>query len=187
MHKILLLSGLWTFTFGVGVVFGQGANLGKPINPADIAMWDSDVEPSGAGLPASSGTAEQGAPIFAEKCALCHGVGGKNVAHMQNGAALAPRPLVSDAERVGIDESTATIRNYWQYSTTLFDFIRRGMPWTAPGSLSDHEVYALTAYILAENKLIDAKQEMNAQTLPKVEMPNRNGFINRFPKLTPPG
>ena len=78
-------------------------------------------------------------------------------------------------------EATKTIANFWGYSTTVFDFIRRAMPWQQPRSLTDNEVYALTAYILAENKLIGENDSMNAETLPKVRMPNRDGFIIRFP------
>jgi S-disulfanyl-L-cysteine oxidoreductase SoxD len=90
-------------------------------------------------------------------------------------------------KRNGIDDTTLTIANYWPYATTLFDYIRRSMPWTSPRSLTDDQVYALTAYILAQNKLIDAEQVINAQTLPKVQMPNRNGFIPRFPERMPHG
>jgi cytochrome c len=79
-------------------------------------------------------------------------------------------------------DSPKTIANFWPYSTTLFDFIRRAMPFTQPRSLSDDEVYALTAYILVQNKLIGERDLMNAQTLPKVKMPNRDGFIPRFPE-----
>ena len=85
------------------------------------------------------------------------------------------------------DDTTLSIANYWPYATTLFDYVRRAMPWTSPRTLTDDQVYALTAYILAQNKLIDAKQVINAQTLPKVQMPNRNGFIPRFPERMPPG
>ena len=80
---------------------------------------------------------------------------------------------------------TAGAVHTWPYATTLFDYIRRAMPWTEPRSLSNDEVYALTAYILAQNKLIDAKLTIDAQTLPKVQMPNRDGFIPRFPERMP--
>ena len=93
--------------------------------------------------------------------------------------------VVSDVRRNGIDDTTLTIKNYCPYATTLFDYIRRSMPWTSPRSLTDDQVYALTAYILAQNHLIDAKEVINAQTLPKVQMPNRNGFIPRFPERMP--
>jgi S-disulfanyl-L-cysteine oxidoreductase SoxD len=184
MHSAVLVSALVSLTLAPGVVFGAGANLGKPISPADLAPWDIDIEPSGAGLPAGSGTSDQGAPIFADNCAACHGDGGRGATTTTSGAPAAP-PVVSDVKRNGIDDTTLTIANYWPYATTLFDYIRRAMPWTSPRSLTDDQVYALTAYILAQNKLIDAKQVINAQTLAAVQMPNRNGFIVRFPERTP--
>jgi mono/diheme cytochrome c family protein len=188
MHtrKLLLLSGLWTIVFGVGAALGQGTNLGRPISPADIAAWDIDIEPSGAGLPAGSGTAAQGALIFEEQCSGCHGEGGKGATTTSSGAPAAP-PVVSDIKRQGIDDTTLSIANYWPYATTLFDYIRRAMPWPSPRSLTDDQVYALTAYILAQNHLFDSQQVINAQTLPKVQMPNRNGFIPRFPERMPHG
>jgi S-disulfanyl-L-cysteine oxidoreductase SoxD len=183
--RTVSLAAVLTFAFGSTVVFAAGANLGRPISEADTAAWDIDVEPSGAGLPAGSGTSDQGAAIFAVQCSACHGEGGRGAATTTSGAPAAP-PVVSDVKRNGIDDTTLTIANYWPYAPTLFDYIRRSMPWTSPRSLSDDQVYALTAYILAQNKLIDAKQVINAQTLPKVQMPNRNGFIPRFPERMPP-
>jgi S-disulfanyl-L-cysteine oxidoreductase SoxD len=138
------------------------------------------------GLPPGSGTSDQGASIFAEQCSACHGEGGKGAQTTTSGAPAAPA-VVSDMKRNGIDDTTLTIANYWPYATTLFDYIRRSMPWTSPRSLTDDQVYAPTAYILAQTKLIDAKQVINAQTLPKVQMPNRNGFIPRFPERMPHG
>jgi hypothetical protein len=147
-------------------------HLGKPLDEASIANWDISILPDGTGLPKGSGTSAQGAAIFAEKCSACHGDNAKG------GAAAA---LVDDRKLLGISASQKTIKNFWPYATTVFDFIRRAMPFTAPRSLSDDEVYALTAYILAENKLIGANETMNAETLPKVKMPNRDNFIIRFP------
>ena len=147
-------------------------NLGKPIDEAAIAAWDISILPDGTGLPKGSGTPAQGAVIFADKCAACHGDNGKG------GPAAA---LVDDRAIVGISAAQKTIKNFWPYSTTIFDFIRRAMPFQMPRSLTDDEVYALTAYILAENKLIGASDMMDAQTLPKVKMPNRDNFIIRFP------
>jgi S-disulfanyl-L-cysteine oxidoreductase SoxD len=184
MHKIFLFTVMCTVAFGGEAAFGQTLNLGKPIRPADFAAWDIDVEPDGAGMPPGSGTSDQGASIFADDCAACHGDGGRGTQTTTSGAPSAP-PVVSDVKRNGIDDTTLTIANYWPYATTLFDYIRRSMPWTAPRSLTDDQVYALTAYILAQNHVIDAKQVINAQTLPKVQMPNRNGFTPRFPKLMP--
>jgi cytochrome c len=156
------------------VAFAQ--NLGHPISEADVAAWDISVLPDGTGLPPGSGTPAQGAKIFATKCALCHGPEGKGGA---NAALVGGEPLTT-----GID-ATKTVANFWPYATTLFDFTRRAMPWTQPRSLTNDEVYALTAYILSRNKIIGENDVMNAQTLPKVRMPNRDGFIVRFPEKTP--
>jgi mono/diheme cytochrome c family protein len=154
------------------VSLAETPHLGKPLDEAAIANWDISILPDGTGLPRGSGTPAQGAPIFAEKCSACHGDNAKG------GVAAA---LVDDRKLAGISASQKTIKNFWPYATTVFDFIRRAMPFTAPRSLSDDEVYALTAYILAENKLIGANDTMNAETLPKVKMPNRDNFIIRFP------
>jgi mono/diheme cytochrome c family protein len=153
----------------------QPPNLGKPASPADVAAWDINILPDGTGLPAGSGMAADGARVYSAKCAGCHGPEGKG------GAAA---KLVG-AEPVKNMSSEKTIAGYWPYSTTLFDYIRRAMPFQQPRSLTNEEVYALTAYILAQNKLIGASDAMNAQTLPKVKMPNRDGFIVRFPERMP--
>ena len=161
------------FALTASVSLAETPNLGKPIDEAAIAAWDISIQPDGAGLPKGSGTPAQGAPIYAEKCAACHGENGKG-----GGPAAA---LVSDNVIAGISASQKTIKNFWPYATTIFDFIRRAMPYQTPRTLSDDEAYALTAYILAENKLIGANDVMNAETLPKVKMPNRDNFIIRFP------
>jgi mono/diheme cytochrome c family protein len=147
-------------------------NFGKPIDEAAIANWDISILPDGTGLPKGSGTPAQGAPIYAEKCSACHG---------DNGKGGIANTLVSDRKIDGISASQKSIKNFIGDATTVFDFIRRAMPFQAPHSLTDDEVYALTAYILAENKLIGANDVMDAQTLPKVKMPNRDNFIIRFP------
>jgi len=159
-----------------GAAFADGPNLGKPISPADIAGWDISIQPDGTGLPPGAGTPAQGAPIYAEKCAQCHGPDGKGGV-----AGVAASPLVGDAPITDISAAMKRIANFWPYATTLFDYIRRAMPWQQPRSLTDQEVYALTAYILAQNKLIGENDTINAETLPKVRMPNRDGFIVRFP------
>ena len=154
------------------VALGAGPNLGQPISPSDLASWNINVMPDGKGLPPGSGTSAKGAPIYAQKCAHCHGEQGKGGV---NAAVVGGAPMKSM-------DSTKTIANFWPYATTLFDFIRRAMPFQQPRSLSDDEVYALTAYILALNRLIGEKDVMDAQSLPKVKMPNRDGFIPRFPE-----
>jgi len=141
--------------------------LGKPVSEAELALWDMSVGPDGKGLPPGSGTFAQGAAIYAQKCEACHGKdaeGGRN-------AALANAAGKSDR----------TMALYVPNATTIFDFTRRAMPWPQPKSLGNDEVYALTAYILARNKIIGENEVMNAETLPKVQMPNRNAFVSRYP------
>jgi S-disulfanyl-L-cysteine oxidoreductase SoxD len=157
-------------------VFAQSPNLGRPVSEAEIAAWDISILPDGTGLPPGSGTPEQGAKIFAAKCALCHGPEGKGGTAA---AVIGGAPLTN-----GID-TPKTIANFWPYATTLFDFTRRAMPWQQPRTLTNDEVYALTAYILSLNKIIGPNDTMNGQSLPKVRMPNRDGFVVRFPERMP--
>jgi S-disulfanyl-L-cysteine oxidoreductase SoxD len=147
------------------------ARFGQPASAADSAAWDISVGPDGAGLPPGSGTPAEGAVIYAEKCAACHGDKGqgKTNARLVGGQITGDGPVVK------------TVGSYWPYATTLFDFTRRAMPWTAPKSLTDHEVYAVTAYILHLNGIIGDTDVMDARTLPQVKMPNRDGFIPLFP------
>jgi len=147
-------------------------NLGQAITPADLAPWDISVMPDGTGLPAGNGTAVQGAPIFQAKCAACHGENGKG-----GEAAM----VTAGPPRATLDGGK-TIANFWPYATTIFDFVRRAMPANAPKSLTDQEVYALTAYLLSLNKLIGETDTIDAKTLPAVKMPNVNNFIIRFPE-----
>lgn len=139
-----------------------------------IAKWDIDVSPSGAGLPPGSGTAAQGAAIFAQKCAVCHGAKGQ-------GQAIYPQ-LIGREPRTGFPfgrdpKLPRTIGNYWPYATTVFDYVHRAMPFTAPGSLGADEVYAVTAFLLAENDVIPASMVIDATTLPKVQMPAHDRFV----------
>jgi len=138
-------------------------SIGRPASAADIARWDIDIGPDGAGLPTGSGTAQQGEPVYAEKCASCHGPDGKRG---RNKLAGSPG-----------EKGKRTVGNYWPYATTLFDYIRRAMPPSAPGSLHDTEVYALTAYILHLNSIIAADMQINADSLANIDMPARDRFI----------
>ena len=148
--------------------------FGQPITPADLAPWDISIAPDGVGLPPGSGTSAQGAKVYAERgCALCHG---------ENGSGGPSGPLVGGGPLNSTDrDPVKLIGNYWPYATTIFDYTRRAMPWQQPKTLTDDEVYALTAYILALNKIIGENDGMNAETLPKVKMPNRDGFISKYP------
>jgi S-disulfanyl-L-cysteine oxidoreductase SoxD len=153
----------------------QSPGLGKPLSEADIKAWDIAVLPDGTNLPAGSGTSAQGAKIYAEKCVACHAEGGKG------GGAPGAGPLVGGAPLTNGIDTAKTIANYYAYATTVFDYIRRAMPYNAPRSLADNEVYALTAYILSLNKLIGETDVMDAKTLPQVKMPNRDNFIMPYP------
>jgi S-disulfanyl-L-cysteine oxidoreductase SoxD len=149
--------------------------FGQPIAPADLAPWDVSIAPDGVGLPPGSGTPAQGATVYAERgCALCHG---------EKGTGGPSGPLVGGGPLDRADrDPVKLIGNYWPYATTIFDFTRRAMPWASPKTLTDNDVYALTAYILSLNKIIGENDVMNAETLPKVKMPNRDGFISKYPE-----
>ena len=177
MRSAIIGMTLLTFACGASAADRQLVGRGQPVTQSDLKAWNISVFPSGAGLPEGSGTAKQGAEIFASKCAACHGDKGQG--------GLGPA-LITDIKRQGIDEGTTSIANYWPYSTTLFDYVRRAMPWQSPRSLGDEEVYALVAFILAQNKLISEDEVVDARSLPRVRMPNRDGFIVRDSKLTPP-
>ena len=170
-----LLAASLVLTFGPAAVAAETPKLGKPITEADIAAWDIAAMPDGAGLPPGSGTAVQGALIYAQKCVACHGESGKGGVAPGAGALAGGGPLTA-----GID-TPKTIGNFYGYATTVFDFTRRSMPFNMPLSLTNDEAYALTAYILALNKIIGENDVIDAKTLPAVKMPNRDNFIIRFP------
>jgi mono/diheme cytochrome c family protein len=157
--------------------FAEGPNLGQPIPQPDLAPWDLTVMPDGTGLPPGSGTPAQGKDLFAAQCSICHGDGGKG--------GIAAVLVMDDPPPLSGPGSIKLIGNFWPTATTIFDFIRRAMPFTQPRSLSDDQVYALTAYLLYMNKVIGESDVMDAKTLPQVKMPNRDNFFPEFPKLMP--
>jgi S-disulfanyl-L-cysteine oxidoreductase SoxD len=173
-HKALAALSL-ALLLSAGAAWAQKAGLGKPISEADIKQWDIAILPDGTNLPPGSGTPAQGAKIFAEKCSACHGDAGKGGVAPAYPALVGGGPLTA-----GID-TVKTIANYYAYATTVFDYTRRAMPYNAPRSLKDDEVYATTAYILSLNKLIGENDTMDAKTLPQVKMPNRDNFIMPYP------
>ena len=170
--SIPLALALGSTVLGSAALAQQGPNLGKPITEADVGAWNLDVLSDGTGLPAGSGTPAQGAPIYSQKCAVCHGEKGEKPAPGYG-------PMIGLHEFKTIDAPKTV--TYYRYATTLFDVIRRSMPFPTPKTLTNQEVYALTAYILSINKLIGENEVMNAQTLPKVKMPMADNFIVRFP------
>ena len=171
-HSALRSAAVLLFALAGSTASAAGPGLGKPISSADLAHWDTSVMPDGTGLPAGSGTAAQGAEIYAQKCVACHGANGSG----GSASALLPKgPITS------INSAEKTIANFWPYASTLFDYIRRAMPWQQPKTLTSDEVYALTAYLLVLNQVIAADTRLDAATLATVRMPNRDGFIIRFP------
>ena len=151
-----------------GSALAETPRLGQPITEADIAAWNIEALPDGAGLPAGSGTAKQGAAVYSQKCAMCHGENGVNPARGYV-------PMVGPAKFDRID--TMKTVPYYKYATTLFDVMRRSMPYQMPKTLTNDELYALSAYILVLNKIIGEDEVMDAKSLPRVKMPNRDNFI----------
>ena len=142
--------------------------FGSEASAARVAMWDIDVRPDGTGLPSGSGTVEQGREVFATFCSECHGATGTEGPNDR---------LVGGPEWTDGVPAQRTVGNYWQYSTTLFDYIRRAMPQSTPGLLSYDQEYAVIAYILYMNQIVSEDAVMNAATLPAVVMPARNRFV----------
>ena len=147
----------------------QGLNLGRAVTADEIKAWDISIPPSGAGLPPGNGSVQQGAAVYAAKCQTCHGA---------SGAGKPVVALVGGQGTLASYDPIRTVGSYWPYATTLFDYVRRAMPTNAPKSLTDSEVYAVSAYVLQLNGIIPQDAVMNAQTLPQVKMPNKDGFID---------
>lgn len=143
-------------------------DFGRPATPDEIALWDIDVRPDGKGLPTGSGTVAQGKQVFADNCAACHG---------DNGVGGIKDRLVGGQGTLASANPVKTVGSYWPYATTLFDYIRRAMPYQAPGSLSNDDTYAVAAYILSLNGIVPAGGKLDRDSLPKVKMPNRDGFV----------
>src|SRR5262245_9106092 len=147
----------------------EGPELGRLAAPDEIAAWDITIGPDGGGLPPGRGTPKQGEMVYAERCVVCHG---------EKGAGKPNDQLVGGRGSLSGDQAPVkTVGSFWPYATTLFDYIRRAMPLNAAKSLSDDEVYAVSAFILQLNGVIGEAEVMDAQTLPQVQMPNRDGFI----------
>ena len=149
--------------------FAGKFGLGRTALPEEIAAWDGDITPDGTGLPVGSGDALDGEEIFADKCASCHG-------DFAEGLGNWPK-LAGGADTLNHDDPLKTVGSYWPYLTTTFDYIKRSMPYGDAGSLTDDEVYAMVAYILYSNDLIEDDFVLSNETFFDVEMPNANGFI----------
>lgn len=165
-------AGVFTLSLAsIGLAADAPANpvaLGSPISETQLADWDLIVAPDGDNLPDGSGTAAQGQMVYQQKCAACHGAAGE-------GASGSPA-LVGGS--VSTTPPLLTVGSYWPHASTLFDYVRRAMPPTAPKSLSNTEVYQVTAYVLHLHGVIAEDFVLDKNTLPAVQMPNRNGFID---------
>jgi len=150
----------------------ESPNLGREATPAQIVGWDISVGPDGVGLPSGQGTAARGAAVYEQKCQACHGA---------KGAGQPNDRLVGGHGTLAGTAPVRTIGSYWPYATTVFDYVRRSMPYAQSQSLSNDEVYAVTAYLLHLNGIIGETDEMNARTLPQVKMPNQPNFIMMYP------
>src|SRR2546427_6922508 len=173
-RKRLLVSGITLLVVAARVLASaaDGQALGRPATPEEIKAVDLSIPPDGTGLPPGQGTARQGEPIFAARCTSCHGAKGEGATNDR---------LVGGLGTLTSNQPVKTVGSYWQWATTLFDYTRRAMPYGAPVSLTADETYAVTAYMLSLNGIISENEVMNAQTLPRVKMPNRDNFINAYP------
>lgn len=145
----------------------ESPQLGKPVDAATLDAIDYTVLPNGDGLPGGSGNALDGAVVFQQHCIACHGEG---AAGGVNDALVGGRGSLTTAQ------PKKSIGSYWPYATTIFDYVRRAMPLQAPGTLSSDEIYAVTAYLLYLNEIVGERDLIDAETLPAVKMPNRDGF-----------
>jgi S-disulfanyl-L-cysteine oxidoreductase SoxD len=142
--------------------------VGRLPTAEEVRAWDLTIRPDGQGLPPGSGTAALGKPIYAERCAACHGETGEDPKYSR---------LVGGHGTLATDKPIRTIGSFWQYAPTLWSYIRRAQPYDNPGSLTPEQVYAVTAYLLHRNGIIGEQEVMDATTLPRVQMPNRDGFV----------
>src|SRR5579863_6623277 len=151
----------------------QGPNLGRPLKPEEIRKIDITVSSDGRGLPAGSGSVSAGAAVYAKSCQVCHG---------EKGAGKPQDQLTGGVGSLASGKPVKTPASYWPAATTLFDYIRRAMPITSPQSLTNDEVYAVTAYILSIDGIIAPDAVLDAKSLPRVKMPNKDGFVSWWPK-----
>ncbi|ETW93857.1 MAG: hypothetical protein ETSY1_37400, partial [Candidatus Entotheonella factor] len=157
------------FIVSQGLAEAKRYGLGTMATPEQIAGWDIDIRPDGQGLPPGEGTFEEGEAIFLERCASCHG---------EFGEAFGRYPvLVGGEESLTSQDPVKTIGSYWPYATTVFDYVRRAMPFGAAQTLTDDETYAVTAFLLNMNDIIEEDFVLNQDNLPTIQMPNHDGFI----------
>jgi mono/diheme cytochrome c family protein len=147
-------------------------NLGRPLTPEEVQKIDISIAVDGAGLPPGSGSVAAGATVYAQKCQTCHG---------PQGAGGPQDQLTGGLGTLTSSKPVKTPMSYWPRATTVFDYIRRAMPITTPQSLTNDEVYAVTAYLLSIDGIVPKDAVLDAKTLPLVKMPNRDGFVRYWP------
>lgn len=179
MRRIGLFSTLAFIALGV-CLYGQTKQfqLGQTPTPAEVRRWNTTVLPDGTGLPPGSGTVAEGKLVFADKCSGCHGD------TAQGREPLGPS-LVGGQGTLRSENPVLTVGSYWPYATTVWDYIHRTMPYATPGTLSANQTYALTAFLLYRNGIIQQNAVMSQVTLSKVRMPNRHGFVPESPPYLP--
>jgi hypothetical protein len=169
-EKAILLAGFVTVALGTAIAQTHRFNLGRPATPEEIRKRDISVAPDGTGLPSGHGSVKDGRYVYNALCANCHGDRGQ-------GSAEYP-PLVGGQGTLKSKEPVLTVGSYWPYATTLWDYTRRAMPYQRPGTLSPDETYAVTAFILYMNRIVEQNTVLDEKSLPKIKMPNRDGFIS---------
>ncbi len=175
MSELRRVATLGVLFLSASIALAQSPGLGEPVSEADMAAWDINVLPDGTGLPPGSGTAAEGATVYAAQCAVCHGASGEG--GIGNTLVGGEPPTAMGTRK--------TIANHWAFATTVFDDVRRSMPFEAPRSLSNDEYYAVVAWILARNGIIDEDMVLNAETLPTVRMPSLDRLVFRYPEMIP--
>jgi S-disulfanyl-L-cysteine oxidoreductase SoxD len=175
MHKFCLVAAALGLIACPGLASAQVQThyaLGTPATQTELAKYFA-IQPDGHGLPPGSGTAAKGAEVYAQNCTACHGD------HLQGNPAkgIGGDKLIGGRGTLASKSPVKTVESYWPYATTLFDYVKRAMPFSSPGSLTDDQVYSVVAYILSEAKVIKPDETLNASTLPNVKMPNRDGFV----------
>jgi len=153
----------------LGAASRAGDGPGRPATPEEIAALDLDVRADGAGLPAGSGSVERGEALYAEKCAACHGEFGEGVGRMP--------ALIGGEGTLATDRPRRTVGSFWPHAPTVFDYVRRAMPFGHAATLTADETYALTAFILNANGIVEDDFVADGKSLPAMEMPNRGGFL----------
>ncbi|MGC9418459.1 MAG: c-type cytochrome [Rhodovulum sp.] len=156
-------------TLSVSPALAEKFGLGRPALPEEVAAWNLDVAPDGTGLPEGSGTVADGEMLFSENCAVCHGEFAEGVDNWPK--------LAGGEGTLANDDPVKTVGSYWPYLSTVFDYVHRSMPFGGAQTLSADEVYAITAYILYSNFLVDDDFELSNENFLEVELPNADGFI----------